>query len=196
MQPVRQTIGGLGNLMFKQAYLWAQMRKGLIPDLYVQSDKYWKEYADEIKQMYSGRTGLIPYVGLQIRLGDYQKTNFYVDLLKTDYYQKAVQEFPNERFLVFCHDRQDPQQDLIDKMEARKFLDTFIAGRYEFWSADKDETVDMSVMSSCKGNIIANSTFGWWAAYLNPNNPKVICPKQWFTDGIQRCDLQDSWIKL
>lgn len=183
-------------MMFKQAYLWAQMKKGLIPDLYVQSEKYWKEYAGEIKQMYSGRTGLIPAVSLQIRFGDYRNNSFYVDLTKTDYYQKAVEQFPNERFLIFCHDRQNEQQDIVDKMEARAFLDTFIAGRYDFWIPDKDETVDMSVMSSCKGNIIANSTFGWWGAYLNDNNPKVVCPAQWFSDGIQRCDLIDSWIKL
>jgi hypothetical protein len=56
-------------------------------------------------------------------------------------------------------------------------------------------------MSSCKHNIIANSTFSWWGAYLNENNDKIVCyPSLWFGNELQNkdtCDLfLDNWKKI
>lgn len=55
---------------------------------------------------------------------------------------------------------------------------------------------DMWLMSLCKHNITANSSFSWWGAWLNSNNSKiVICPKKWFKNGRQTPDLlPSSWI--
>lgn len=197
MIPVRQSIGGLGNLMFKQAYLYAQFWDGNIPDEYVQSERYWEKYKDRIKQIFGQNIGYTDMVSLQIRRGDYLKSNgFYTDPAAEGYYQKAVEHFPNERFLVFCYDRQDPNQDKSDREWCKEFLDSFIPGRWEFWEP-QGETDDLNKMASCKGNVMANGTFSWWAAYLNPNPDKVVtCPKLWFSDGIQRCDLLDNWIKI
>ena len=195
MIPVRQSIGGIGNLMFKQAYLYGQLRDGLIPDLYVQSQKYWEKYKDEIRALFGDGIGDVidERVALQIRRGDYLNNRLYVQLFETDYYQKAVKEFPDSKFLVFCHDNQNPEQDAKDKEWAKSFLDTFIKGRYEI-NEPTTESEDMNKMANCKGKIIANSTFGWWSAFLGMG--KVVVPKQWFTDGLQRCDLLDEWIKI
>ncbi len=198
MKPVRQTIGGLGNLMFKQAFLYGQARKNKIPDLYVQSQSYWQEYANEIKALFGEGVGYIDKVSLQIRRGDYLNVyDFYVQLgEETQYYQEAVKYFPDEKFLVFCYDRQDAQQDESDRAWATRFLDSFIPGRWEFWEP-KSETEDLNAMASCKSNIMANGTFSWWGAFLNPNpHKKVVCPKQWFKDNVQRCELLDEWIKI
>jgi len=198
MMPVRQSIGGLGNLMFKQAYLYAQVRDGLIPDVYLQSEKYWEKYKEEIKQMYSEGIIKTNMVSLQIRRGDYLTTakGFYMALWEDGYYREAVKHFPTDRFLVFCYDRQDPNQDKSDREWCRENLDTIIKGRWEFWEP-QGETDDLNKMAGCKSNIMANGTFSWWAAYLNPNPGKtVICPKRWFSDGVQRCDLLDEWIKI
>lgn len=197
MKPIRQSVGGLGNIMFKQARLLAETWDGLIPDEYVQSERYWKHHKEKIKRIFGEGIGYTDMVSLQIRRGDYlHSNNFYTDPWEEGYYKKAIEYFPNERFLVFCYDRQDPTQDKSDREWCKENLDKLIPGRWEFHEP-LSETEDLNKMASCKGNIMANGTFSWWAAYLNPNPNKIVtCPKLWFTDGIQRCDLQDEWIKI
>ena len=52
-------------------------------------------------------------------------------------------------------------------------------------------------MSSCKNNIIANSTFSWWAAWLNSNPDKlVISPDRWTNENDRKDILCESWIKI
>jgi len=58
---------------------------------------------------------------------------------------------------------------------------------------------EMYLMSQCKHNIIANSSFSWWGAWLNPNDKKmVIAPKKWFNDtSINTSDLiPEGWLCL
>jgi len=197
MKSIRKTIGGIGNLMFKQAYLYAQMRDGHIPDVYVQSEKYWKKYGEEIKSMFSDGIGFLPYVAIHVRRGDYSDTDFYVNLCKTDYYKKAVKKFKDKKFLVFCKDRQDRIKDEVDREWCKEYFDKLL-GEDNYQIMDNDTDIeDLNMMASCEGHIMANSSFSWWAAYLNHNwNKRIICPKKWFTDGVQRCELLDTWEKI
>ena len=56
----------------------------------------------------------------------------------------------------------------------------------------------MKFMSLCKDFIIPNSSFAWWAAWMNDDNPVVITPKKWFqADHVNTNDLRPtSWIVL
>lgn len=196
MLPVRKSIGGLGNLMFKQAYLVSEFLDGKTPDIYVQSERFWRHNKDRIKTLYQEGIGFINRVSLHIRRGDYLDTDFYVNLPKTNYYEEAVKMFPDDQFIAFCHDGQDPTRDAEDREWVKQFLDSLIPGRYMIHEP-MGETKDLNQMASCKHNIMANSTFSWWAAYLNKNpNKKVVCPASWFSDGVQRCELLDEWIKI
>lgn len=193
MQDVRKIIGGLGNLMFKQAYLLAQAAEGNIPDIYLQGEKYWVKYKDLIKSHFDTDIGKTDMVALHIRRGDYlQAHNFHKNLWETDYYQKAIALFPNDRFLVFCKDNQDPNQDKLDRQWCRENLPKLIGDRWEMAPYEDTEVEDLNLMASCKSIIMANSSFSWWGAYLGEHE-KVICPKEWFTDGIQRTELLPEW---
>lgn len=195
MKRIRNEIGGLGNLLFKESYIWGQMRDGNIPDVYVQSPKYWEKYKDEIKMRFSSGIGYMDRVALHIRRGDYLKVSqFHVNLWDTDYYKEAVKLFPGERFLVFCKDNQNPAQDLDDQEWCRDNLPQLGIEFDMFYHGE--ETDDLNAMASCKGIIGANSSFSWWAAFLSPHNGKKVFPKNWFVDGYQRTDLLDEWIKL
>lgn len=180
MVPITKYTGRLGNQMFQHAYLYAQMRKGVIPDIYLQDEKYFKEYAHEIRQMYGvGRTNL-DQVSIHVRRGDYVNNKFYVDLTKTDYYIRAMEQFPDSEFLVFSDDIEWCKNERI--FEGCEF------------SEGKSEVEDMTLMSSCKGHIIANSSFSWWAAYISGN--KTVAPKQWHPDGVERTIIPNQWIQI
>ena len=175
--------------MFQYACLYAQAKAGYIPDTYVQSEDHFGEYSEEIKALYGGGIGSLDQVAIHVRRGKnpihasepaYSDNPFYVDLSKTDYYERAMEMFPNEKFLVFSDDIEwCKQQDLFKDWA---------------FSEGNDEVTDMNLMASCKGVIMANSSYSWWAAYLSKG--KVVAPKKWYSDGIERTELPANFIQI
>ena len=196
MIPVHKYTGRLGNLMFEYAYLYSQTKKGLIPDIYVQDPKYFENCSDDIRALYGSDIGFTDKVSIHVRRGDYLGSKFHFNLWDTDYYERAIKYFPNEKFLVFCADKKGSAQDKEDMNWCREYFTKLLGDRAEF-REDKDEIDDMNTMASCKHNIIANSTFSWWAAWLNPNPyKKVIAPKQFYCDGVERTVCPREWIRI
>jgi hypothetical protein len=122
-------------------------------------------------------------VSIHVRRGDFLKLNR--DISQKDYYPKAlkmISEMINTpTFLVFSDDIEWVKNNL--KIGERAI---YISG---MGFKDFEE---LAIMKHCKHNIIANSTFSYWAAYLNTNQNKiVICPKRWKTDIIP-----EEWIKV
>lgn len=190
MRPLRNTFGGFGNSLFQYAHLYAQFRRGEIPDIYLQDEKYFKEYAEELKLIYAQGIEKIDMVSLHVRRGDYLNNPFYVDLTKTDYYERAMEYFPDAKFLVFCADRQLGSDDEADMKWCKE---TFHGKQFEFYQGE-NEIDDFNKMAGCEGHITANSSFSWWASYVGGG--KTICPAKWFTDDKQRISLPDSWTKI
>lgn len=187
--------GRLGNRMFQIAYLYAQVKEGNIPDIYVQDCKYFEKYEDEIKKMFSDGIGFLPYVAIHLRVGSnpinpeeprYMDNPFYTPLCKTGYYIDAVNLFPDRKFIIFSDDI--------------AFARTYFEG--DKFSFDESET-DLDAfnkMASCSDFIIANSSFSYWAAYLSPSlEKKIVAPTydKWYSDGNPtRTVIPKSWIQI
>ena len=181
MVPIDYIGGRLGNRMFQLAYIFAQQKRGLIPDIWLQYPHYFHEFEHEIREFYEGGIVARPQVSIHVRRGDYVTHPAFVDLCKTDYYERAIALFPDDTFLVFSDD--------IEWCKAKWAADK----RFTF-SVGRTEIEDLNAMAGCKSNIIANSSFSWWAAYLNPNTSKrVIYPVAWHTDKVQRVGFLPAW---
>lgn len=117
-------------------------------------------------------------------------------VLPFDYYIKAVryieERINNPNFYIFSDDIEWAKKNLKIN-DNHKFINLGSEGDY----------LELKLMSYCKHNIIANSTFSWWSAWLNENPDKiVIAPKRWYNNlNFQKQYeknhfIPKEWIKL
>jgi len=112
----------------------------------------------------------IEYVSIHVRRGDYVGLQQFHPVMSVSYYFDALTEFMegNYCFLIFSDD-------------IPRSKDLFVEQDNIVYIEGNDPAVDMCMMSMCEHNIIANSSFSWWPAWLNKNpNKKVVAPKNWF----------------
>ncbi|MGL5056252.1 MAG: alpha-1,2-fucosyltransferase [Fusobacteriaceae bacterium] len=175
---------------------------------YWQSEKYFKNIEDEIKTEF-----IFPQINeennlkildkikkensisIHVRRGDYIGHPQLDGLASIKYYEKAIEYIKkrvhNPKFFIFSNDL------LWCKDNLPLTENEYIA--VEGNSKEKSFR-DLQLMSQCKHNIIPNSSFSWWGAWLNKNPQKiVIAPKKWFTCKSEfRYDdiVPKDWIKL
>lgn len=177
-------------------------------DGYFQSEKYFKNIEDVIRKEFTLKNEMAESaqgvereisnssnsVSLHIRRGDYVadvKTNSYHGICELDYYDRAVKYLKNKfgelNIFVFSDDIVWVRENL--KLENMHFVSKEEIKDYE----------ELILMSRCKNNIVANSSFSWWGAWLNKNKDKiVIAPKKWF----QKFNINEknivpkTWIRL
>lgn len=158
---------------------------------YWQTEKYFWECRKEIaKQIlsaqdlsskskkYARKINNTESISLHIRRGDYvtnKKTNSFHGTCSMDYYLKAIEIIKNQtttqHFYIFS-------DDLLWAKENMNFIKTATFVELDNDASDHEEIL---LMSMCEHNIIANSSFSWWGAWLNQNDSKiVIAPKKWF----------------
>lgn len=159
---------------------------------YFQSDKYFIDCQKSLLEQYQMKTNglepILPFaatlknsnsVAIHIRLGDYLNPTLSSIMAPFDitYYQRAIDHFQQHiihpTFYVFS-DQIQLAKDLL-KIDAEfVFVDEQI-------SSNSEE--NFYLMQSCQHQIIANSTFSWWAAYLNKHVHKtVVAPQKWYKD--------------
>jgi len=191
-----QTKAKFGNFFTAKNLLINYLKKikrrlGFFVDEYYQNEKYFINIADEIKNEFTLKNDFSDKAkeylqileggnsaSLHIRRGDYvanKKANAYHGVCDLNYYYEAIkiikEKIPNPIFFVFSDDISWAKENLVGE----KFI--FVS------SPEIEDVEEMMLMSKCKHNIIANSSFSWWGAWLNSNSEKiVIAPKKWFND--------------
>jgi hypothetical protein len=183
-----------------------------LPNVYLkgywQSHKYFLPFHTIIEKDFSVKKDFIQNVetavsqlenevnvSVHIRRSDYANkiTNNFHGVLPEAYYNAAIasikNKYANAKFYFFSDDIDWVQKNIntSDNFE-------FVTGKITSAAIE-----DFCLMQHCSHNIIANSSFSWWAAYLNPNPDKiVIAPKRWFNKApYDTKDLiPESWIRL
>jgi hypothetical protein len=148
---------------------------------YFQSEKYFADCKEEIRREFQFKEKLQApegnAVAIHIRRGDYVKFA-HIHLVCTPlYYENAIAHIRNKVenpiFYVFSDDMGWCKEN-VKIPEPCFYID----------GLNKPSSHDMQFMSLCRHNIISNSTYGWWAAWLNANPGKIIvAPDKWFADG-------------
>ena len=162
---------------------------------YFQSEKYFDHIADSLREDFTWRDDVRHLcedlfnsidgkaISLHIRRTDHLVKPTYHPVLPLSYYEEALSKFPSDiPVLVFsddpawCHEQE------------------FFADDRFMISDSGDNITDMCLMSMCDYQIMANSTYSWWGAWLS-NSEHVIAPKLWFgPDGQDPRDVYvDRW---
>lgn len=149
----------------------------------------FKPYDSILKTIYELYPDINDMVCVHVRRGDYLEIEKYgFNHYSKEELDEIIQEhFPNDKILFISDDIQWCK-------------DNFSGDKYFF--ADKPYEnpveIDLYLQTQCKGNIISNSSFSWWGAYLNERTEKVVCHWPWFKSGMinpMETLLPDNWIK-
>jgi|SaaInlV_110m_DNA_1040235.scaffolds.fasta_scaffold09377_2 hypothetical protein len=179
----------------------------IILDDYFQSEKYFVKHRKNLLKLLcfpvlSGRNletqGFIEKnntCSIHIRRGDYI-TNpgavMNMARINSNYYKKAKtyieKNVKNVKFVYFSDDINWVRNE-FHIANSDIVVD---------WNNESDSYVDMQLMSLCQHNIIANSSFSWWGAWLNKNTEKVVvAPKKWFNNvSLNSQIIPSNWIKF
>ena len=136
-------------------------------------------------------------VSLHIRRGDYLSVNLNAEIFSIcslKYYQDAINifrtKYENPVFYIFSDDILWAKQN-------------FTGENFVIVDNNQDDPhSDMYLMSQCRHNIIANSSFSWWGAWLNSNESKVIVsPKEWFREKKMNTNamlslIPENWVVI
>lgn len=161
---------------------------------YLQTERYFADAAPQIRRELSIVTppseenrrwldhiAAVPSVSLHVRRGDYvsdSKAGRSHGTCTLDYYSNAVRLVAAEMaeepvFFVFSDDPDWARENI------RLGFETHVAGHNDFTRNYED----LRLMSACRHHIIANSSFSWWGAWLDPSPDKiVVAPERWFAD--------------
>ena len=160
---------------------------------YWQSERYFKDYSQEIRKIFAFRLSMNDQnlttldqilqcnsISVHVRRGDYvtnPKNVAYLGATPISFYCSAIEYIAKKvdapRFFVFSD---DPEW-------AKSNIRTHYPTEYIDHNHGSCSFADMQLMSRCSHHIIANSSFSWWGAWLNPDPRKlVIGPRTWFAN--------------
>lgn len=172
---------------------------------YWQTEKYFKDIRTNLIKKFrfeTNRSALKDfaeklsdeaYVSVHVRRGDYLTyADSYMGICTQGYYQKAIAYIKskerNTKFIFFSDDMDWVKKNIY--ISEAIYCERQMFGDYEDW-------FDMYLMTICRHNILANSSFSWWGAWLNQNEEKiVIAPDRWLLYSDTPDVWCNGWIKL
>jgi hypothetical protein len=169
---------------------------------YFQTEKYFINYRTEILKLFSPTNDILIKLNekyseilkknttsLHVRRGDYLGLSDFHPILPIEYYKKSLKLIDNDSTILIFSDDINWCKSNFDFIKNKIFI------------SDLEDFEELYLMSMCNNNIIANSTFSWWGAWLNKNiNKQVISPKVWFGEKLSHLQTFDiycnDWVKL
>lgn len=167
---------------------------------YFQSYKYFHDHYEFIYKLLSidsfkqnllkklgyNQSQLDNTISIHFRLGDYKHLQHIHPIMRVQYYYRSIKfikdKFPDTKFTImyFCEEKDVELVSIqINYLKGEFNTFDFVRGGQEL-----EDWEQMLLMSVCHHNIIANSTFSWWAAYFNRHEDKVVCyPSSWFGES-------------
>lgn len=174
---------------------------------YWQCEKYFKDISGDVRKVFSFTDDMLSNkcreiackiesvnaTSVHIRRGDYllpENAQKYSGICTEEYYKKAMdyirERFADTKFFFFSDDPEWVRDNLCGDGDVVVDCNT-----------GDDSYLDIYLMSKCKNNIIANSSFSWWGAWINSNpNKMVIAPHRWFKHYEVSDAICEDWIKV
>lgn len=165
-------------------------------DGYFQNEKYFLQFVDTIKSQLQPKESIVSEVhnlarqiqdcdslSLHVRRTDYLLHGYHQPK-DINYYNTAINQIKKyDKIFIFSDDIGWCKSNI-------KFTNCVFIENLK-------NIQDLYLMSLCKNNIIANSSFSWWAAWLNNNPDKtVVCPNSWFRGVDASSFVPSNWIKI
>ncbi len=170
-------------------------------DLYFQSEKKQiiKKYNFVDAHLNTTNTKILDLINktnsisFHIRRGDFMNNsniNLFGNICNAEYYKKAKaeieQKIKDPHYFIFSNDMDWVKSNL-----------EFSTVTYVEGNIGQNSWIDLFLMTKCKNNIIANSSFSWWGAWLNSNNDKiVVCPNKFSNNDINSDVYPINWLKI
>ena len=185
---------------------------------YFQSYKYFENYFNDIKKIINldsikeniknkyNNIIINNSISIHFRLGDYKNIQNFHPILNREYYDKCLQyiidndnndNIKKYTVLFFCESEDnDTVFNHIEYFRNKYSLIDFI--KVDDSILDWEQLI---IISLCNHNIIANSSYSWWGAYINDNKEKIVCyPSIWFGPELEKNNTNDlfpnNWIKI
>jgi hypothetical protein len=148
---------------------------------YFQTDKYFSHIKEEIIEDFTFKKSFdLPcenYISLHVRRGDYVDSQTHHPVLTTEYYEKSLSVIDTSMKIVVLSDDIEWCKNNIPA---------------DIYMENTSNIQDLYIMTKAAHNVIANSSFSWWGAWLNQNpNKIVVAPKIWFGPALSHHNISD-----
>lgn len=175
-------------------------------DGYWQNEEYFKQirpivlnafqfptFSDERNIRLADKLRVKNAVSCHVRRGDYLRHPMMC-VCTPDYYMHAIgrmnQQVKPDLYCIFSDDIEWCREHIGKLCEGKEVI-------YVDWNKGEESFRDMQLMSLCKHNIIANSSFSWWGAWLNQNENKVVmAPEDWMNKRVVNEPICKNWIRI